>query len=253
MAVPEKKTLGLFDSELIRDREIKPLPQGEKRARRGTLWFALEKILARHSESSLEPVILGKIHIELSTEGIKTSQQRISQLYNLIASETSVPPLRYRLPKEDPSVFDDQVIGLSAHGFDPEKVLRQLLVPIYLIKHSLTRIRMVEGLEREERISELLKQKYGPKQIAGIIGLDEAAVARISERLHNQDTSLRLRKIPRTKAEAEKFRNYIVDLRLDSRNLTIQEIADITGETRANVTSTIIRLISEGRIPRRND
>lgn len=245
-----REQLGLNRSQYS-SRIQKLLYQGEiKRyqgdTRRGAR-FDFSRILDRYTtENPGKPIVFKEI-----AERLGVSRERVRQLYHQIAAEREVPPVKSRDISEKQEDFDEKVKALLAAGLGLSEIAQELCVTNKLVREAKPRIHRRFLKEREAQISELKGRGLGDKEISKITGLSRGVVSTTLQRLYKKEEAQRVRKEYRNKEEVEQFKEKLVQLRLDPRNLTNRQIAEITGERAGTIMTYTSKLIAEGRIAKR--
>lgn len=215
---------------------------------RGGVRFALEQLLDKYSiQNPGRPIVQAALAIELGV-----SRERIRQLYYEIAAEKEVPPLVSRKFEGDRRQLDRQVKELMAQGIqDLGEVAQRLCVTKKLVLQAKSRNRRKELKTRNDLIKNLRNQDFGDKAILEMTGLSRGVVNGALSALRRTDDATRLRKKYRTEAEIEHFKEQLVQLRLDPRNLTTKQIAKLTGENEYTISGYIRKLVQDRKVPNR--
>lgn len=243
-------TGGQFNARLkvlVDSGEVAKRPRGPHGERKGRARFALEQVLDRYmAQHPGRPVVLRVLAQEVGVSG-----ERIRQLYHKIAAQKEVPPLIARELKSTQEEFDQQVKQLTDQGLSVKDISLELKVTGKLVSQAKSRIFHQEVALRTEQVKQLRILGYGNRRISEETGISASTVIGILQRLNRNGENVRLRKKYRTGEEAEAFREQLIQLRLDPRNLSEAQISEIIGESQLVVRGHIRRLIVEGRIPSR--
>lgn len=238
--------LGNRVSELIRRGEIQNLRK-ENKAR-----VALEQALDRHLDANPnKPIVLAELGREI---GVST--ERIRQLYDEIATQRPVPFKKARKIEGPQEVFWQKAKELFSQGLSPKQVAQELHITVSLankIKSSIYQLAtQTRRKENETQVRELRQQGFGNKKISEMTGIKLPVVTKFLQNLFTKDQGLRLKRMRRNKEEAERFEEWVKQLRLDPRNLNIRQIAEITGEKKSVIGNYINKLIAKGIVPKRS-
>lgn len=157
--------------------------------------------------------------------------------------------------------YDEEIKKLRAEGLKSRDIRQRLGLTDgqYRWKiHKLLREGEVVEIPRGRRgtathdtVKKLRGKGYGNKRISEESGISLSTVTVVLRKLDKAGENVRLRKRYRTREEAKQFKEYVAQLRLDPRNLTIKQIAEITGESETLIVDYTNKLIREGRIPKR--
>lgn len=227
--------------------EVIPVPRGRRSTVKGSARFALEQVLNKYmAQHPGQPVVLMRVAKEIGV-----SRQRLSQLYPQIAAEREVPPLKSRDIKGNKEEFDQLVKELLSEGLALSEVAQKLCVTRKLAPLAKSRIYKKNQEERSSKIKRLKEQGLTIKGISEITGLSRGAVDHTLRRLYRREEAQKPRKKYKTREESKQFKECVTLLRLDPRNLTNAQIAEITGESVIIITNYTTKLIGEGRIPKR--
>lgn len=179
------------------------------------------------------------------------NRERARQLYPQIAAERKAPPLISRKLPKDLAKFDQRVDELGTQGLSSAEISEKLYVAKTLVEQAQRRVTEKKQEADKNSVRELREQGYGTKIIVEMTGLTRGKVGHILEELFPKGEARRLRKRRKTKEEIEQLKEKVVQLRLDPRNLTAKQIAEITGEEEYSIVTYTNKLIAERRIPKR--
>ena len=136
-------------------------------------------------------------------------------------------------------------------GLDIKTIAEELHLTKQLVRQAVQRIHKNQIKQREDQVRAFRAQGYGDKKISEMTGINPGTTTSILARLNRKGETTRLRKKARTKEEMKQFEDQLIALRADPRNLTIKQIAEITGDNRFTVPSRIGKLIRAGRIAKK--